>query len=604
MAGVARRAKPEDPEVDLDLGRYELRRMGRRIKLQKQAMELLIFLVERREQLVSRDDIVARLWKSKLFLDTDAAISNIVRKLRAALHDNAAKPHFLETVVGKGYRFIGPVRVIDGRTQNDLHSKAQSEGGLASGRLRPSLAVSPLLLVGKGTDDQGLCLGFADALVARLGNIQGIDVLPTSAAWNIPAQTAVPELAARLGVRFLVHGAIQMSKGQWRLCLELFDAHLHGPCFLRRRDFEIDRLPQVENELAGEIANALNRPLGPARGQGQPRYSRDAIAYSEFMRGYCLSSSGDPESLNKAIEHLTNAVMRDPEFPLAHANLSLACATRYYEFDPSTAWLDKADFHCRRALALNQDLAEAHVANAFLLWGPAKNFQHLEAVAELKRAVALQSNLPHAYNRLGTIFAHIGLFDRAREMYLRGSAFHPKKAVSHSILQVYLWNQEYQLARREIEAWHGENPRNKYPIYFAPQPAMMIGDFPEAKRLLDEAAQLLPDEPLIISLQGLYYALTHNRERALQCLTKACAFPKTFGHAHHVYYQIACILALLGRDKEGFDWLERSVNAGFACWPFFLKDHCLGGVRALPEFEALVSSLQAKYSDDLASAWA
>lgn len=62
MAGVARRAKPEVPEVDLDLGRYELRRMGRRIKLQKQAMELLIFLVERREQLVSRDDIVARLW--------------------------------------------------------------------------------------------------------------------------------------------------------------------------------------------------------------------------------------------------------------------------------------------------------------------------------------------------------------------------------------------------------------------------------------------------------------------------------------------------------------------------------------------------------------
>jgi tetratricopeptide (TPR) repeat protein len=262
-------------------------------------------------------------------------------------------------------------------------------------------------------------------------------------------------------------------------------------------------------------------------------------------------------------------------------------------------WLGKAEFHCRRALEMDPDLPEGHVASAFLLWGPSKNFQHLEAIAELKRALALQNNLPHAYNRLGTILAHIGLLDHAREMYERGRPFHPKKAVSSSIVQVYIWSQEYELAREEIQAWRAENPGNKYAIHFAPQPAMMTENWQEAKHLLDEALRLLPEEPLIISLQGVFYALTGRTEQALDCMAKACASPKSFGHAHHTYYQIACILALAGRPETAFEWLERSVSTGFACWPFFLKDPCLESLRVLPEFELLVSSLQAKYPDHL-----
>src|SRR5580704_16289423 len=103
-----RHTKRNIGEVELDLGRYELRRSGRRIKIEKKPMDLLIFLVERREQMVSRDDIVKRLWRSDLFIDTETNVNNIVRKLRTALGDNADRPRFLETVVGKGYRFVGP----------------------------------------------------------------------------------------------------------------------------------------------------------------------------------------------------------------------------------------------------------------------------------------------------------------------------------------------------------------------------------------------------------------------------------------------------------------------------------------------------------------
>jgi DNA-binding winged helix-turn-helix (wHTH) protein/tetratricopeptide (TPR) repeat protein len=590
-------------ELELDLGRYELRRRGRRVKLAKKPMELLIFLVARRQQLVSRQDIVTKLWRSDLFIDTETNLNNTVRKIRAALGDNPAKPRFLETVIGKGYRFIGPLRVIDARFQpSDLEHTAPGElvrGNAPARGERSSLAVLPLLLLGKVSDDQGFCLGFADALVSRLGNLQGVDVLPASAVLTVPMEAAPLETASRLGVRFVVRGAIQESKGQWRLSLEMFDTHLRRACFARKCDFDVNRLPDLEDETARQIAGALNRTLLPPAVKPRPRHSKDPLAYAEFMRGYRLSSSGDPALLDEAAQRLSTAVTRDPGFSLAHATLSFVCATRHFEFDPASMWLEKAEFHCQRSLELDPDLPEGHVAKAFLLWGPSKNFQHLEAIAELRRALALQNNLPHAYNRLGTILAHVGLLDHAREMYERGRQFHPRKAVSHSIVQVYLWNREYDRAREEIQAWRAESPSNKYPVYFAPQLPMMEGHWNEAKLLLDEAMRLSPEDPIIVSLLGVFYALRGEPKRALQCLTQACANPKSFGHAHHTYYQVACILAVLGRPTEAFEWLERSVSTGFACWPFFVKDPCLQNLRTLSEFEVLVSSLQAKYPDHL-----
>jgi DNA-binding winged helix-turn-helix (wHTH) protein/tetratricopeptide (TPR) repeat protein len=588
-------------EVEVDLGRYELRRSGRRIKLEKKPMELLIFLVGRREQMVSREEIVRRLWRSDLFIDTEKNLNNVVRKLRTALGDSADSPHFLETVVGKGYRFVGPVRIIDAKYRGNAERKLTHDVIWKDGieGERTSIAVMPLLLLGKATDDRGLCLGFADALVSRLGNLPGVDVLPTSAVLSMPPEATPSEIASSLGVRFIVHGAIQMSKGQWRISLEMADTHLKRSCFTKKCDLEMDRLASLEDYVARQVGAALDRPSTPAAAEQRPRYSKDPLAYAEFMRGYRITASGDSSLMGKASDHLTIAVTRDPEFALAHATLSFACTTRHFEFDPSNLWLEKAEFHCRRALEINANLPEGHMALAFLLWGPSKNFQHLEAIAELRRALALRNNLPHAYNRLGTILAHIGLLDHAREMFERGRPFQPKMAMSPSIVQVYIWGQEYELAHQQIQAWRAENPGNKYPIYYTPQLAMLTGELEKAGSLLERAIELLPEEPLIVSLQGIYHVLTGDERRALDCVSKACASPKSFGHAHHSYYQIACILALLGQRETAFDWLERSVSSGFACWPFFLKDPYLENLRGLPAFEVLVSSLQAKYPDHL-----
>jgi DNA-binding winged helix-turn-helix (wHTH) protein/Flp pilus assembly protein TadD len=597
------RSKSAKIDLELDLGRYELRRQGRRIRLEKKPMELLILLASRRDLLVTREEIVAKLWRSALFIDTEPNINNIVRKIRTALGDNPERPRFLETVVGKGYRFIGPLRLIAARSSSTDRDTLGIRGGeheaLRKRTDRPSLAVLPLTLIGKVSDDHGICLGFADALITRLGNLSDIDVLPTSAVINMPEDAPPTDAAAHLGVRFMVYGAIQMLKGQWRLSLEVLDTQLGAICFKKKCDLDIARLSDLEDELATQISVALHRPLRPPAELRGPRYSKIPTAYAEFMRGYRLSSSGNPGKFDDAAKHLDKAVTLDPTFALAHATLSVVCATCHFEVDPSSVWSEKAEFHCRKALELNPDLPESHVASAFLLWGPSRNFQHLEAIAELKHALALQNNLPQAYNRLGTILAHIGLLDQAREMYERARSFHPRNAISHSVVQAYMWSQEYDMAREEIEKWHAETPANKYAVYFAAQLAMVTGDLPQSRILLEEALQLAPNEPLFLSLQGVHHAMTGSAEKALRAMTTACSTAKSFGHAHHSYYQIACILALLNNRAAAFEWLERSVSTGFACWPFFTKDPNLSYLRQLPKFESLVSSLQARYPNSI-----
>ena len=97
-------------EFELDVAAYALRREGQRIKLEKIPMEVLVLLVQKGGILVSRTEIQAALWGSHVFVDEDAAINTAIRKIRRALGDDAEHPRFVETVVGKGYRFIAGER--------------------------------------------------------------------------------------------------------------------------------------------------------------------------------------------------------------------------------------------------------------------------------------------------------------------------------------------------------------------------------------------------------------------------------------------------------------------------------------------------------------
>ena len=110
-------------QFELDLNSYELRKAGRVIKLEKLPMELLILLAEKQGQLVTREEIIERLWDDNVFVDTRQGINTAVRKLRVALHDSSEHPRLLQTVPGRGYRLLVPVSTgdEDARDQPALH---------------------------------------------------------------------------------------------------------------------------------------------------------------------------------------------------------------------------------------------------------------------------------------------------------------------------------------------------------------------------------------------------------------------------------------------------------------------------------------------------
>jgi len=113
-------------EFELDCNRYQLLRAGRRIKLEKLPMELLILLLEKEGHLVTREEIVDRLWGKDVFLDTEHGINTAIRKIRNVLRDDAETPRFVQTVTGRGYRFVAPINLIAQERGNGNYNGTES----------------------------------------------------------------------------------------------------------------------------------------------------------------------------------------------------------------------------------------------------------------------------------------------------------------------------------------------------------------------------------------------------------------------------------------------------------------------------------------------
>jgi DNA-binding winged helix-turn-helix (wHTH) protein len=95
-------------DFELDYGRFQLSRCGNPIRLEGLPLQLLMFMVENRGQLVTREQISSQLWSKDVFVDVEQGINTAIRKIRRALADDADEPQYLQTVVGRGYRFVAP----------------------------------------------------------------------------------------------------------------------------------------------------------------------------------------------------------------------------------------------------------------------------------------------------------------------------------------------------------------------------------------------------------------------------------------------------------------------------------------------------------------
>jgi TolB-like protein/tRNA A-37 threonylcarbamoyl transferase component Bud32/Flp pilus assembly protein TadD len=521
------------------------------------------------------------------FLSANPSCEDIEKIIRRTLEKNAADRY--DSVSG----LLVDLRGIGGRPGTLAAPTAVQE--------EKSIAVLPFVFLTPMEEKESLSLGFADALITTLGRLEGLRVPPTAAILKYAAGSDPLQIGRELRVQYVLQGNIQKLGGHWRVSIQLLDTQVRKTVLSEKFDFNLDDVFEIQDEIGKQVAESLQRRFHANVRKSRDRYSSDPRAYGVYLQGLDASYSETLGDLDEAIRCFTAAIARDPDFALAHAMLAHASAARYFGYEARYKSLQLAERHCERALQLDPELPEAIMARAYILWTPHRNFRHQEAVNDLKKAIAMQPNLDHAYNRLGTILAHTGQIQQALEAYKVARRINPQNLGHYNIVQAYIWGGEYEQAAGELEAFHQAKPGNKYCLWSRPQPPLLTGDLERAAKLVAEAVDAFPDEPLMLSLQGLVQAHLGQTDLARQAAAKACISPRSFGHTHHTHHQIACIHAVLADKQAAMNWLERAVDTGFPCWPFFLRDRSLSNLRGLPEFEDLITSLRSEFPSSAGS---
>jgi tetratricopeptide (TPR) repeat protein len=432
-------------------------------------------------------------------------------------------------------------------------------------------------------------------LITILASLDDVAVLPTSAILSYAAGAEPAQVCRDLAVRHALQGTVQRRGTEWRLSIQLFDAQTHKITLSDKHDFTMENVFDVQDEIGRRVVGSLHRLFPPAVAKSRERYSSDPEAYGEFIAGLRESYSTDPDTLRGAVAHLSAAVERDPEFALAHAWLSQVAMQIHFAHDAQRTWLEKAELHCQRALALDPGLPEGHWARSAILWSPAKNFQHAEAIAALERVLAARPNFDRAHNRMAAICLHIGRFDEARIAHEESQRSNSKNR-TYNLEYLYLYSGDFARAEEAATVWLREAPGHWFAFAYGAQPPLMTGNLTLAEERLAAGLKLHRHEPTLLSLQGMLHARRHESGAALECVRKALEFPITFGHAHHTYYQVACVYALLNETDKAMAWLERSVDTGYPCWPFFRLDPHLKNLRDHNAFKRLVADVEHTYA--------
>ena len=148
----------------------------------------------------------------------------------------------------------------------------------------------------------------------------------------------------------------------------------------------------VQDEIGRRVVESLQSRFSPAVRKSRDRYSSDPEAFDEFMAGLHESYSDRLETLESAVRHLSSGCRARPRLCAGACHAVLCLDEHPLQFDPLPAWLEKAEHHCQRALMLDPALPEGHLARSCILWSPAKNFQHAEAIEALEQVLAAQPN--------------------------------------------------------------------------------------------------------------------------------------------------------------------------------------------------------------------
>lgn len=624
-------------EADVSSG--ELRKHGLRIKLPDQSFHILVMLLERPHQVVTREELGKKLWPVETFVDFDHGLNNAMNRLREALGDTADAPHFIETLPRRGYRFIAEV---DGTVQTAVAALATAAptpepptvpverlpteaaaaprprrtgqklwigaltlagivalllganvGGLRDqlrGKSSPpriqSIAVLPLDNLTGDPAQEYLVDGMTDALITELAQISALKVTSRQSMMQYKGtKKPLPEIANELSVDAVVEGSVTHSGNTIGVNAQLIEAATDRHMWARPYQYELRDIVTLHREVARDIVNEIKVKLTP---QEQARLAQAKAvnpgAYQDYLQGRYYWARWNLEGYQKAIEYFQRAIALDPNYAPAYAGLSDAYRMLSFR-GPVRPEINmpKAEAAARKAVELDNTLSEAHESLAGIQYRFHWNW--VEAESEYKRALQLDPNSALAHHEYGVFLRTAGRYEEAIPQAQRAWELDPLNVHARVGLGIALY-----IARRYDEAVKSLHET----VMMAPDSEGHFilgvayqhgGNLPAAIAELEKTVKFEDHNPVYAAALGNAEASAGHTVRARELLAELV---RRSAKEYVTPYDMAVVEVGLGHTTEAIGWLEKAYQdhsfplATINSWPWF------DPLRSDPRFQDLV----------------
>jgi TolB-like protein len=302
---------------ELDTARVELRANGEARPLERQVFALLALLVENRERLVSKDEILEKVWDGRIV--SEAAVSSRVKSARQALGDDGKSQRYIRTVHRQGFRFVASVRV-----EQDEPSAVATPTAPPEPAARPSIAVLPFRLVGDAGPWAPIAEALPHELIAELSRLRWLFVTARGSSFRLrAADVDMGEVGRLLGIRYCLSGTVEVANSKLTVTVELVDTRSGGVVWADRFTGGIDAVHPIRTEIRARILAALEIqiPLHEAS-LARLAVTENLDAWSAYHLGLQHMYRFNRKDNAAAAALFAHAVARDPGFARAHAGLS------------------------------------------------------------------------------------------------------------------------------------------------------------------------------------------------------------------------------------------------------------------------------------------
>jgi TolB-like protein/DNA-binding winged helix-turn-helix (wHTH) protein/tetratricopeptide (TPR) repeat protein len=584
---------------EVDLQARELRKQGFKVKLQEQPFQILLMLLERPGEVVSREHIQKRLWPADTFVDFDRGLNRATNRLRESLGDDAENPRFVETLPRRGYRFIAPVDLPENPVETAepglkfpapaeiaqpattrrnlwifgagalLSAAALLALALAPSRVRrsfqfwrtapaiTSIAVLPLANLSGDPAQDYFSDGLTDELITDAAKIGTLRVISrTSSMQYKGTHKSLPVIAKELGVDALVEGSVVRMGDQVRVTAQLIDARDDRHIWSESYERNVVDVLTLQSEVAQAIADQVRVKLTSEQHASLARVHRvNAGSLEAYLKGSLFLNQG-MGSLDKSVEYFSEAIHLDPANAQAYSGLSQSyLMIGIFGLRPSQEVYPKARAAAMKAIEIDATNADAHGVLAEIAIG--HDWDWAAAESEYKRALELNpsSSVIHAW--YADYLSMTGRHDEAIAELRRSHQLDPVSIVNEAFFGfVYYRARRYDEAiavcRKALEL----APDYPNANWFMALALEKQGRIPEAIASLQSAVSH-SRAPLFKALLGHAYGLAGERAKALTILQEI----KLLSRQQYVSpLDFAIVYTGLGDREMAFRWLETAYS--------------------------------------------